>query len=231
MKKNLLIIFIFIGALSLNAQNVDYDKVILPEEASGLSFEEKLVRLAWLNYPLNRVAENNVEVARRDIHLAQWDWLDNVEAQGNLNEFNIDPAPGEGNQFFPRYNFRLTLKLGDLVNTPVEVKRARAIYRNSLEEVNAQKLSIRKEVLQRYENFKLYDELLRIYTVSMEDANAETKLLEEKFKNGETTLNEYNTALRIYNTERIKRMTTERDREIAKLEVEEMIGMKLEEVN
>ncbi|NMM47233.1 TolC family protein [Marinigracilibium pacificum] len=230
MKQNLLIIFIF-GAFAMNAQNVDYDKIILPEEASGLSFEEKLVRLAWLNYPLNRVRENNVEVAKKDIHLAQWDWLDNVEAQGNLNEFNIDPDPGEGNQFFPRYNFRLTLKLGDLVNTPAEVKRAKAIYRNSLEEVNAQKLTIRKEVLQRYENFKLYDELLKINTVAMEDADAEAKLLEEKFKNGGATLNEYNTALRVYNTEKIKRMTTERDREISKLEVEELIGMKLEEVN
>ena len=71
MKRLPLLFFVF-ASLLLNAQSVDYNKIIVTEQISAISFEEKLVQLAWQNHPSNKVAAQRVEQAQSQRAKAQW---------------------------------------------------------------------------------------------------------------------------------------------------------------
>ena len=96
MKNNFIMIKIF-SVLLLSStlsfsQNVDYNSIILPDGIEDISMDEKLVRLAWKNYPANEAAQHEVLKAKHNIGVAGSSWLNLVTISGNLNEFNIDPS-------------------------------------------------------------------------------------------------------------------------------------------
>ncbi len=86
MKKIVLYLFVLIPVCSL-AQSVDYNKIIVPDQVPSISFEERLVQLAWKNHPTNKAAMQKVEVAQAIKAKASWAWLDNFFVQANVNEF------------------------------------------------------------------------------------------------------------------------------------------------
>ena len=101
-----IVILTLILSNSSLAQQIDYNKIVLPESIKTADFKEKLVQLAWLNHPDNISARNQVEVAEYNLKISRRYWLDGFKVQGNLNEFNIDPERDIANrsQFLPRYN-------------------------------------------------------------------------------------------------------------------------------
>ncbi len=76
------------------AQQVDYNKIILPDEAANISFEEKLVQLAWKNNPASAIVQGEAKVAQYEAKAAGGKWLGLFGAQGNLNEFTIKRFTG-----------------------------------------------------------------------------------------------------------------------------------------
>src|SRR5690606_22628995 len=104
----------------IHAQTVDYNRIILPENITTVSFDEKLVQLAWRNNPSNRIVEENIRIAQKEKAIASWSWLDNIYAVGNLNEFTLEGTNLERQIFYPRYNFGVRLSLGTFVKTPLE---------------------------------------------------------------------------------------------------------------
>ena len=111
------------------AQEVDYNKVIPPGTSPNADFSEKLVRLAWVNYPANKAVQANVKIAEQELTMARWKWLDRITISGNVNEFTLTGGPNEETRaramFYPRYNIGITLSPGMLVTIPAETKRAR----------------------------------------------------------------------------------------------------------
>ncbi len=61
----------------------------------------------------------------------------------------------------------------------------------------------------------------------VEDALSDFKLKEQNFAKGETLLNEYTISLDRYNQQKINKIQAEKDMLIARLELEELIGVKL----
>ena len=140
MKRLPLLFFVF-ASLLLKAQSVDYNKIIVTEQISSISFEEKLVQLAWQNHPSNKVASQRVEQAQSQQAKAQWSWLDNIYLEGNYNEFTgdeeIDPL---ARAFYPRYNVGIRLPLSTFVQTPLNTKIAKDQVLITEFDVNAKKL-------------------------------------------------------------------------------------------
>src|SRR6267142_2066693 len=101
--------------MTVPAQSIDYNKIVLPDRIVPNSFEERLVQLAWKNHPSNRVVDQNVEIAHKEKVVARWQWLDNIYANGNLNEYTLHPNPGAINVYYPRYNFGVRVTLGNFV--------------------------------------------------------------------------------------------------------------------
>lgn len=224
----LILMLTFIGVL--NAQNIDYNRVILPADVRFPSVEEKLVQLAWANHPDNKILLNDVESKSFNIANKKGKWLERVLIQGNLNEFTIAGGDDIRSQFFPRYNFGVTIPLGMFIQVPQDVKIAKKEYESAIESVNAQKLYIRSETLKRYQNYQRQKEIYDIQNQLSQDIESQFLLVETKFKNGEETLENYTRTLERINMQKINLLNSKYELNVAKIELEEMIGLKLEEV-
>ena len=215
-------------------QNVDYNKIILPANASNVDIGERLVQLAWKNHPSNRAAENELMAAKYNISKAKGEWLDIFRIQGNINEFNVHPQKDiNGNpvpSFFPRYNFGALISLGMFAKVPAEVKRTKALAKVAANNVDEQKLRLRQEVLQSYNNYLKYQQILKIRNKALEDATNAHTLIEQKFRQGDETFEHYTSSSGALDVIRINKITAETDFLNGKLELEQMIGVKLEEV-
>ena len=163
MKKTILTLAILI-MISFNAksQSIDYNKIILPEGISDIGYAEKLVQLAWQNHPSNDDVKKSVALAKYDLKIGKIDWLDAFQASANLNEFNIDPSSDIANRslFFPRYNFSLSLPLGQLFTDPMVTKKNHIKVEIAESRVNNVKIQLRKEVLSAYNDYLMFEEII-----------------------------------------------------------------------
>lgn len=252
--KKLIILFMAISSIAVG-QKIDYNKIILPRSAQNLDLGERLVQLAWENNPTNKAVLQEKNVARENVRLARWSFLDNVYGIYNVNEFtygknvgevtikpnNPDPnIPDEvtgipvggayGNPFYPKYNFGIRITLGDFVRIPLQTKRAKDQFNIAEENINARKVELRSLVLVAYQNYLMNRELFKIQTEVTEDANAAFSLAEKKFKDGDLTFEEYNEGLQVYNAERVKKITSENAFLISKIKLEELVGVRMEDI-
>ncbi|MEM7106951.1 MAG: TolC family protein [Bacteroidota bacterium] len=232
MKSTIYIISFFVMVClshTVDAQTTDYQKVILPPSAQNVRIEERLVQLAWRNNPEAKSARDESEIAEYSLKAAKWSWLDNLSATGNLNEITLD-QDNERSEFFPRYNFSINLSLGLFASAPRDVKTAKKQKEIAENEVNRAKLRIRAEVLSSYERYKMVKEIFEIQSLATEDIYSNFQLTEERFKNGEETLNNYNKVLERYNSQKITELRSKYDLDLATIQLEELIGLPLDEV-
>ena len=62
--KRLPLLFLLLASFLVMAQSIDYNKIIVTEQVSSISFEERLVQLAWRNHPSNKVVAEKVELSQ-----------------------------------------------------------------------------------------------------------------------------------------------------------------------
>lgn len=222
-------IFFFVSIQAM-AQRVDYNAIILPKSATDIEFREKLVQLAWQNSPNTEILNRQVTVSKYRVKEARRNWLQNIGITGNLNEFSIKTINGEPNPqsvFYPRYNIGATMNLGTIFNNPVKTKIEREGFQIALENVNEQKLAIRAEVLSRYEIYLSAEKIFKIRTQGMTDLLTQRNLAEQRFSSDQITYIEYRNIVEMYNQEQIFIAEAEKDYNVARIRVEELIGMKL----
>lgn len=235
MNKLSFILVAFLFPLALLAQNIDYKKIILPDDASNVTFEEKLVQLAWKNNPSTTIAREEYVISREEFKIKRAEWSTLFGMTGNLNEFNIREFAGAseatgGNQFFPRYNVYLRLPFSLLVENPHQKNAFRSRIKVAESKVNLMKLEIRNTVLKLYSEYKKAEAILIIKRQSVADEESNYLLVEEKFKNGDASVEEYIQAQRIRNDMKIQLVVAENDFRQAKLDVEQVIGVELDDV-
>lgn len=214
------------------AQSVDYNKIILPDNAGNIEFEEKLVQLAWKNHPANKLLYNNLAAAQYDTKASSAEWLNTIRVSGNLNEFTL-PGASDVNgrsQFYPRYNFGLAVPLGIFKSTPNIVKRNKELEQVAQHNINSQKLAVRADVLKLYNDFLMNKEIFSLRSQELEQATSSFVLLEQRFKSGEEQYEKYNQGLTQLNRIKIDRVQAQAIYFNSKLSLEELIGIKLEDV-
>jgi len=213
------------------AQSVDFNKVILPENVTPASFEEKLVQLAWKNHPTNKIALQNVEIAFKERNLARWKWLDDIYATGNLNEYTINPTPDiPTNQFFPRYNFGIRVSLGTFVSTPIRTRIEGDKIVNSENEVNERKLIIREQVLSGVEKLKQYYKFMKLREQIKEDFLTMYKDAEKKFSLGEIEIEKYRSSVQSYYNQAEEVVEAQTNFNSAKIVLEALVGVSIVEI-
>ena len=222
-------------AQQANGQIVEWDKIIPPAEATDIVFAERLVQLAWQNYSENRNFELNILAADKAIGLAKAGWLDLLSFQLNVNSRTITSfgqfsVADEGSQFFPWYNIGVNLSPSRFVTTPAEVRLAEFEYEQSINNLHTQQLGLRAEVLTRYEIYRHNLEQLKVISENYETANSTFILIRERFNKGESTLEEFNSASLARIGALTGKMGGELELRIAKISLEELLGVKLEDV-
>ncbi|MEM1322240.1 MAG: TolC family protein [Bacteroidota bacterium] len=231
-KLHIILLFMFSSAL-LCAQTIDYNKIVPPVETRVKNFEDYLVQLAWNNSPKTKILNNEVAIARNNVKLEKQDWMEDVQASFNLNEISLSKLI-YGDRldvpvFFPIYNLTATVRLGTFANRKSKIANEKFKLMIEEEEVNQEKLELRRKVLENYQNHLLANELLDIRTDAEEDANQAFLIVQERFKLGEAEFEEYTKASNAYYSAKELRMEALTEARVSKLKVEELIGVSLEQ--
>ncbi|MEI9917756.1 MAG: TolC family protein [Bacteroidota bacterium] len=230
--KFICLICLSVLSLSCWGQTIDYNKIIIPEKTPAVSFEEKLVQIAWKNNPSNKVVQQNASVLKKEQKLASLDWLNDVMAVGNLNEYTIHGLDYNTRAiYYPRYNLSLRLSLGTFFLTPLKTSIARDKSVAGFELVNEQKISIRKETLLGVELLKEQFKVLKFRSRMKEDFLSLYKSSEQKFAAGQVPLEEYRMAAREYVSNAELEVMAQSSFNQRKIELEALIGLRLEEVS
>ncbi len=189
---------------------------------------EKLVQLAMQN-PNYEVADRTVNKSLYELRKAKGSWLGALSVQGNLNEFSIKPAqPGTAN-FFPRYNVALTVPLDLFTTKSNDVKIARENYLIAEANRNDRYRQIRAEVLTKYEDYLMHKERLESQIRIAQDDYTIYLSKERDFQDGIINQEEYTKANRAHEETKLRRGEYQRNFNVAKYELERMIGVTLEE--
>jgi outer membrane protein TolC len=228
MKKVILFLFICGSAV---AQNIDYNKVILPEHAS-MDYVEKLVQLAWKNHPDNEILRREQNVAEYDVAASASQWLDIFRFTGNMNEFTVNPEMDIYGRaaFYPRYNISATISLGQFLSIPYSTKKNREKVAIANAVLNSKKLDTRNLVIKAYNEYVLREKVYKVQTQLKSDNETSHKLIEQRFKNGETTFETYSLSLNNYSTVTIAHLEAETAFKNAKADLERLIGVRLEDI-
>jgi outer membrane protein TolC len=227
-----MVFLLLVISTPLLGQNVDYNKVILPESSQATEFEEKLVQLAWRNHPSNEALRREVNIAEYDVKQSNVSWLENIRISGNVNEFTLNQAsdPFGRAAYFPKYNIGASVTLGTFFTIPYTIKKSREAAIISQANVNAQKLAVRNEVLKLYNEYVMRERIFKLQSQALLDNETSHKLEEQRFRRGDITFDVYSTSLAAYNDALIAQLEAERNFKNAKLDLEEWIGMRLEDV-
>lgn len=233
MKRAIIPVLLILLPLVSLCQRVDYNKIILPVGATDISFEERLVQLAWQNNPASHIVQKDVVAANHEVKAIGAQWSRQIGVMANINEYsleNFDNPTFEGTNFYPGYNVFFTLPLSTFFERPHARRAAVERYEASQDRVNQLKLSLRAEVLKLYNEFKKDETIWGIRRDALADEESNYLLLEEKFKNGTATVEEYLQSQKSRNDHRIQVIEAETEYLKTKLDLEALIGVRLEEV-
>ncbi len=218
---------LLIGGL-LHGQPFEPARIVLPEGQRPATMEDYLVQLAWQNHPANRATAVEENIARQEVELERKKWHDEVRFTFNLNEVSLDNVlhPDPDNLIiYPLYQFSTSVSLGTFTNN--RRKRRIAEQRVRLAELETQErmLELRKAVLTRYRQFRLMQGIYRVRLQAEEDARTNHTLARQQFTRGEIPLEELNAAAQTYHSAQVDRLQAEADIELARYELEEILGV------
>jgi outer membrane protein TolC len=229
--KRLPLLLLVLAPFALSAQSIDYNKIIVTEQISAISFEERLVQLAWRNHPSNKVVTQKVEMAETLRSKARWSWLDNIYLEGNYNEFTGDDDINEiARSYYPRYNIAVRLPLSAFVQTPLNAQAANDQVLINEFNVNSKKLETRQNVLLAVERLKEKFKIIKLRERIQEDYFLMFQSTEKKFKAGEITLEAYRTSSQAYYTKEEEIIQARSNFNQERIALEAMIGVELKDV-
>lgn len=223
------VLFVF-AAQTVFAQQTDYDAIIPPVDAKARDIAEYMVQLAWLNSPEGRIAEAEWQNAQSENKNTRKEWMRDVNASFNFNETNLKGADTLGNVFFPRYNFGLTLNLYNIVSQKEKNKIGKRRMSIAEERIHQRKREIRADALSAWAQFKLAREIFKERSTVELDLNNNFILIQQLYKSDEATLEQYTTTSATYYQAREARIRAQTELEIAKFKLEEIIGLRWEQV-
>ena len=142
----------------------------------------------------------------------------------------IEPVPEQTNVFFPRYNLGASFNIGTFATMKSRKKIKESAIEIAEHRLNNQKLAVRAEVLSRYQKLLLAVEILKTRTQIEQDAQSNFLLISQLYKTDEKSFEDYNEANTAYTTAMESRMKAETEVEIAKYDMEALIGISWKDV-
>lgn len=224
------ILFLFV--LNICRAQESTQESILPNISD--TFIEKLVALAKEHYPKAKTFEDRVNIAQLNIQKAKQDWF-------NIFSLNYLYSPaqssgsslvvtGGGESFLGGYSVGFSTSIGNVLQKPGQVKVAKQEY--DIAKLNEEEymLNITAIVKQRYYLYVQQLSLLNWTTRNVESADRIYQEAKHKFEKSEVTFDVYNSSYLGYSTAVQTKLQSETQLLIAKSNLEEIIGTKLEEI-
>lgn len=229
MKKIICILFVF----TLYSQNTKAQSLI--DSLSSLRFTmtdtvgEELVKMAMSN-PSIKIIEEQIEAGKLEWGIQKAGWLNNLNASFNLNEGNLrrTTSPNDFVGFYPRYNFNLSVPLGNFVTKTKQIKKARSQYEQTIAMKEVEQGQIRETVLVTYQTYLMNRYLLALQEATIEDEKTIYDQIEQKFKSNTVTLDAFTAASKRLNDALTRKVSLLRDVNVSKYQLETLIGVPFE---
>ncbi|MEY5048884.1 MAG: hypothetical protein RLZZ175_2243 [Bacteroidota bacterium] len=228
MKKLIILIFMAF-AIKVSAQRVDYTKIIAPYDSIPVVvYIEKLVSVAWENYPKNHSFISKKNEAIENVKQARNSWMNNLNLFTSFNSYNNSES--QNFTIVPNLGLGLSLNVGSIYSLPGKIKIAKEELKIADNEINAQKLYIRSQVISRFNDVMLNMDLLKLQTEAVVELKMTVTAVKEKFLKGEISIEEYNKVYVAYTVAKERAITSESNYRTSKAYLEELLGVNLEQI-
>lgn len=226
-------------------QQTDFEAIVQPVDVKARDFSEYLVQLAWMNQPESAIAQEEVKIAQDKMKNTKKEWMRDVQGTFNLNEGNLKSSgvttvrdsagniisqTSAGNVFFPRYNFGVNLNLYSILSQKTKNQIGKRELNVASHKVNAQKLALRAETLQRYAKYRLAKEILKTRTLVEQEVYANFILIKQLYNTDEKTFEDYTIASSAYYQAQEARIEAQTQVDLTRFALEEIIGLKWDQV-
>ncbi len=229
------LLFLLLG-LPAVAQHYNPSSAKIPSSSTSrdttkvTDIREKLVQLALQN-PDFEIADRQINKSVYELKKAKSAWLSPISAQANVNEVSINQpigGPVTAN-YYPRWNVGVMVPLDLFSNKKNDIKIARENLLISQAEKNQRYRQIRAEVLTAYEDYLMYKEMLDIQARVTQDQYTTLMTREKDYQDGLINGEEYNKYYANYSEQKTKLTQSVRNLNAAKIAIEAMIGIPLEQ--
>lgn len=189
---------------------------------------QKLIDTTKKYYPEVKIRATQKDIATTSYHQSQLSWFDivtpsylyNPDRSTNL----ITPTA------FNSYQLAVTVNIGTLISKPFIIKNARQAVKVAKLQQDEYNLTLEATVKRLYFAYLEAQGELRLRSKAILDAQTNVNQLKYKFEKNEATLSEYNAALTSYYTQGAYKIQGELAVFNAKVNLEEYVGRKLEDI-
>ena len=190
---------------------------------------EKLVAVAKENYPRVKTYASRVQIEETIVKNSKITWLNPLSLSyvySPTTTLNL-----QNPTFFNGYQIGFSFNLSTLLQTPGNIKNAKENLKIANLEQDEYLLSLSTEVKRRYFSYLQAVRSLKINSQLVTDAQNAFTMAEFKFNRAELSFTEYNNILIAFSSAKQSKTESEANLLIAKSSLEELLGVRLEQVN
>lgn len=200
------------------------------ERAADSIVENRLVALA-LQQPKFEEAESQRKILDYQLEKQRKAWLNLLSLSMNYNDQTFAGKTNTQTAYvYPKYFFGVNVPLGLIFSGGTDVKATKESALIVKDQELELQQTIKANVLGDYKQYKTYGKLLAIQNQLNDDAQANFLQVQQKFSDGTATLDAYNDASKKYNDEVIRTINLQLQQDLIKLEIEKLIGKRLEDI-
>jgi outer membrane protein TolC len=192
------------------------------------SIEEKLVALA-LTGPQFRTSESQNKINEYQLRSARSAWMNILSLSLSYNDQSFQKAAIPGAYTYPKYFFGLNIPLGTLFSRSQINAAKEGVKMGKYTQEQLQR-TIRVQVLTKYKEYKNFGELIKLQNDVVVTEQAAVNKIEARINDASVSIDIYKGAIKSLNTEKGTLLNLQLQRDITKLELEQMIGTSLESV-
>lgn len=214
----------FAALILLNMDAIAQESVIPEINYADI---QKYIALAKKNYPKRKILEAQKEAVKTGIPIAQVGYLDMFTANYFYRPDDKDILNPVNPYSVNGFQFGINLNLGNILQKPFLVKRAKAEYRVAQLESEEYDMILEREVKTRYYDYIQQVNQLKIFTQTAQDNKGVAESLRRRFERGEITIDAYNQSRVAASASSTARIQVEIEYLKTKDALEEIIGEKL----
>jgi outer membrane protein TolC len=201
------------------------------QDLTADTYINKLVDTAIKNYPRLRTYQNRINASKANVSKVKASWLDalTVSYIYQPGTTTINPVNPE-TSYFKGLQAGVFLNVGTLVAKPAQVRQAKLETEVIRSELQEYRITITTEVKKRYYLYLQRVAELKLQIRATTETGNSLKDFKYKFEKGEETFDSYNKVQVQYSEHQITKVQAEANVFIAKADLEELLGTKLENV-
>lgn len=197
-------------------------------DLTDTAIENRLVALALLGPEYDATVHQN-RISELELKRAKNTWLNLLSVSTNYNDQTFAKS-ANASYVYPKYFFGVTIPLGIIFSQGNSVKIARESVANGKDQQEILARQIKATILQKYEQYKLYSNMIEMESELINDVLANSTQAEQSFKQGTITVDVYILAQKAKNDEMAKSMNLQLEQDNVRIDIEKMIGVPFESV-